>query len=150
MSTLVRSAIEIDYHDMTEIYVENSINHLWLILSIVSMYFTHTYRCCHSFTSYSCLLSPTPKEKNYLCFHYLYQPEFLLPFLDKYSTKQIILLYILGKYLREKNLPTYFLAHLAKGNVSFCHHLASVVCCLSSVKFSHFNFLLWNPSAKST
>jgi len=22
----------------------------------------------------------------------------------------------------------YFLAHLAKGNVSFCHHLASVVC----------------------
>jgi len=23
-----------------------------------------------------------------------------------------------------------FLAHLAKGNVSFCHHLASVVCCL--------------------
>jgi hypothetical protein len=27
----------------------------------------------------------------------------------------------------------YFLAHLAKGNVIFCHHLASVVCCLSSV-----------------
>ena len=24
--------------------------------------------------------------------------------------------------------PTLFLAHLAKGNVSFCHHLASVVC----------------------
>ena len=23
---------------------------------------------------------------------------------------------------------TTFLAHLAKGNVSFCHHLASVVC----------------------
>ena len=23
----------------------------------------------------------------------------------------------------------YFLAHLVKGNVSFCHHLASVVCC---------------------
>jgi hypothetical protein len=22
----------------------------------------------------------------------------------------------------------YFLAHLAKGNVSFCHHLVSVVC----------------------
>jgi hypothetical protein len=22
-----------------------------------------------------------------------------------------------------------FLAHLTKGNVSFCHHLASVVCC---------------------
>ena len=30
-----------------------------------------------------------------------------------------------------------FLAHLAKGNVSFRHHLASV-------DFSHFN-LLWNP-----
>jgi hypothetical protein len=32
-----------------------------------------------------------------------------------------------------------FLAHLAKGNVSFCHHLASFVCCPSSVNFSHFN-----------
>jgi hypothetical protein len=35
------------------------------------------------------------------------------------------------------------LAHLAKGNVSFCHHLASV-------NFSHFNLFLWNPSAKWT
>ena len=26
-----------------------------------------------------------------------------------------------------------FLAHLAKGNVSFCHNLASVIRCLSSV-----------------
>jgi hypothetical protein len=34
-----------------------------------------------------------------------------------------------------------FLAHFAKGNVSFCHHL-------SSVNFSHFNLLLWNPSTK--
>jgi hypothetical protein len=34
-----------------------------------------------------------------------------------------------------------FLAHFAKGSVSFCHHL-------SSVNFSHFNLLLWNPSAK--
>ena len=34
------------------------------------------------------------------------------------------------------------LAHLAKGNVSFCHHLASVVRRLSSVIFSHFNLLL--------
>ena len=25
---------------------------------------------------------------------------------------------------------SFFLAHLAKGNVSFCHHLAYVVCCL--------------------
>jgi hypothetical protein len=29
----------------------------------------------------------------------------------------------------------FFLVHLAKGNVSFCHHL-------SSVNFSHFNLLL--------
>jgi hypothetical protein len=35
-----------------------------------------------------------------------------------------------------------FLAHLAKVNVSFCHHLASVVRRLSSVNFSHFNLLL--------
>jgi hypothetical protein len=35
-----------------------------------------------------------------------------------------------------------FLAHLAKGNVSFCHHLASVIHRLSSVNFSHFNLLL--------
>jgi hypothetical protein len=31
-----------------------------------------------------------------------------------------------GPY-REAN-PYFLLAHLAKGNVSFCHHLASVVC----------------------
>jgi hypothetical protein len=37
----------------------------------------------------------------------------------------------------------FFLANLAKGNMSFCHHLASV-------NFSHFNLLLWNPSAKWT
>jgi hypothetical protein len=35
-----------------------------------------------------------------------------------------------------------FLAHLAKGKVSFCHHLASIVRRLSSVNFSHFNLLL--------
>ena len=40
------------------------------------------------------------------------------------------------------------LAHLAKGNVSFYHHLAPVVRRLSSVYFSHFNLLLWNASAK--
>jgi hypothetical protein len=34
--------------------------------------------------------------------------------------------------------------------VSFCHHLASVVHRLSSVNVSHFNLLLWNPSAKWT
>jgi hypothetical protein len=41
-----------------------------------------------------------------------------------------------------------FLAHLAKDNVSFCHHLASDVCRPSSVNFSHFNLLLWNRLAK--
>jgi hypothetical protein len=40
------------------------------------------------------------------------------------------------------------LAHLAKGNVSCCHHLAPVVRRLSSVYFSHFNLLLRNASAK--
>ena len=45
-------------------------------------------------------------------------------------------------------LLTLLLAHLAKGNVSFCHHLASVVRRLSSINFSHFDLLLWNPSAK--
>jgi hypothetical protein len=36
----------------------------------------------------------------------------------------------------------FFLAHLAKGNVGFWHHLASVICCLSSVNFSHSNLSL--------
>ena len=35
-----------------------------------------------------------------------------------------------------EDIPDFnFLAHIAKGNVSFCHHLASV-------NFSHFNLLL--------
>ena len=45
-----------------------------------------------------------------------------------------------------KSSPVIFLAHLAKGHVSFCHHLASVV--RPSVNFSHFNLLLWNRLAK--
>jgi hypothetical protein len=40
------------------------------------------------------------------------------------------------------------LAHLSKGNVSFYHHLAAVVCRLSSINYSYFNFLLWNASTK--
>ena len=43
------------------------------------------------------------------------------------------------KYL----LVHLLLAHLAKDNMSFCHHL-------SSVNFSHFNLLLWNPLAQWT
>ena len=31
-----------------------------------------------------------------------------------------------------------------KVQVKYCHHLASVVCCLSSVNFSHFKLLLRN------
>jgi hypothetical protein len=34
-----------------------------------------------------------------------------------------------------------FLAHLAKSHVSFCHHLASVVCPSIRRKLSHFNLL---------
>jgi hypothetical protein len=44
-------------------------------------------------------------------------------------------------FKRSPVLKGHFLAHLAKGRVSFCHHL-------SSINFSHFNLLLWNPSAK--
>jgi hypothetical protein len=40
------------------------------------------------------------------------------------------------------------LAHLAKDNVSFYHHLAPVVRHLSSINYSHFNLLLWNASIK--
>jgi hypothetical protein len=35
----------------------------------------------------------------------------------------------------------FFLAHLAKDNVGILNHFASVVCCLSSVNFSHFNLI---------
>ena len=45
-------------------------------------------------------------------------------------------------YRSFSKVQSVFLAHLAKGNVSFCHHLASVVHHLSSVNFSHFNLLL--------
>ena len=31
--------------------------------------------------------------------------------------------------------------------VNYCHHLASVICCLSSVNFSHFKLLLQNQWA---
>jgi hypothetical protein len=37
-----------------------------------------------------------------------------------------------------------FLAHLAKGNVNFCHHLASVVCCLSSCRPLTFHILIFS------
>jgi hypothetical protein len=53
------------------------------------------------------------------------------------------------RFLKVGHILIFFLAHLAKGNVGFWHHLASVVCCLSSVNFSHFNLLLWNPSDAS-
>ena len=33
----------------------------------------------------------------------------------------------------------FFIIHLAKGNVSFCHHLASVICRPLSVNFPPFN-----------
>ena len=37
----------------------------------------------------------------------------------------------------------FFLAHLAKGNVSFCHHLVSVVC-------HPFTFHIWIFSSETT
>ena len=39
----------------------------------------------------------------------------------------------------QRYLFNIFLAILAKGNMSFCHHLVAIVCHLSSVYFSHFN-----------
>ena len=49
-----------------------------------------------------------------------------------------------------KPLSNDWLILCAKGNMSFCQHLLSIVCRLSSVYFSHFNLLLWKPSAKWT
>ena len=40
-----------------------------------------------------------------------------------------IILFIIRWIFWEFCSTLLFLAHLAKGNVSFCHHLASVVCC---------------------
>jgi hypothetical protein len=48
-------------------------------------------------------------------------------------------------YIKKMCFWFCFLAHLAKGNVSFCHHLASVVCPLT------FHILIFSsetPSAK--
>jgi hypothetical protein len=42
---------------------------------------------------------------------------------------------VLASSVVENEELTLFLAHLAKGNVNFCHHLVSV-------NFSHFNILL--------
>ena len=42
-----------------------------------------------------------------------------------------------GKIPPSSFTNVFFLAHLAKGNVNFCHHLSSVV-----RYFSPFNFLL--------
>ena len=38
----------------------------------------------------------------------------------------------------------FLLFFLPKVQVNYCHHMASVVCCLSSVNFSHFKLLLRN------
>jgi hypothetical protein len=43
--------------------------------------------------------------------------------------------------LSKRNLYKAFVIFLFKGNVGFWHHLASVICCLSSINFSHFNLL---------
>ena len=46
-------------------------------------------------------------------------------------------------FLKVNNEYLSFLAHLAKGNVSFCHHLASVVC--RSLTFHILIFSSENP-----
>jgi len=48
-----------------------------------------------------------------------------------------------GKF---QNLPFFFLACLAKGHVSFCHHLVSVV---RRRTLLYLNLLLWNYWTKS-
>ena len=45
---------------------------------------------------------------------------------------------------QEITCPPCFLAHLAKGHVSFCHHLASVRPSVVRRKLSHFNLLIRN------
>jgi hypothetical protein len=55
------------------------------------------------------------------------QRQFL--FLIDWFLKKILLPIFLMKVLCTKFDICSFLAHLANGNVSFCHHLASVVCC---------------------
>jgi hypothetical protein len=65
---------------------------------------------------------------------------------NHYATDAVPYFYLFFINLFNQNF--LLLAHLAKGNVSFYHHLAPVVRRLSSVYFSHFNLLLWNASAK--
>ena len=50
-------------------------------------------------------------------------------------------------YLTHKDFLLSFLAHLAKGHVSFFHHLAyiGVHSFVIHRKLSHLNLLLWNP-----
>ena len=60
------------------------------------------------------------------------------PTVEHICVKQEILTELMNGY-------NSFLAHLAKGHVSFCHHLASVVV---RRKLSHLNLLLWNSWTK--
>jgi hypothetical protein len=49
-----------------------------------------------------------------------------------------------GSGQNEQSLdPSVFLAHLAKGKVSFCHHLASVIC--RPLTFHMFDFSSETP-----
>ena len=77
-----------------------------------------------------------------------------LPYLGLYNAQDFaqILYFVVGVRIinrnnvfhsfpdREITCPTCFLAHLAKGHVSFCHHLTSV----ARRKFSYLNLLLRN------
>ena len=73
-------------------------------------------------------------------------------------------LYIVYILITSLIFPEFFVSICAKNSffsspgpkvqVNYCHHLASVVCCLSSVNFSHFKLLLrnhwadWNQTQK--
>ena len=66
---------------------------------------------------------------------------------------QCALLQCVRTWIRSPFKMQPFLAHLAKGHVSFCHHLASVVCpSVIRRKLSHFNLLLRNhwPNCNQT
>ena len=116
---------------------------LWLLLTLLIF---PNFSCPFSFGHYIVCSSLIYD----FCLHLWYFQTFLVLFL------LVIILSVLLRFtasdytLDISKLFLSFLAHLGKGNVSFCPHLASVVRRLSSVIFSHFNLLLWNPSAKWT
>ena len=93
----------------------------------------------------------------YLCYLYLFMSigaphEHFKIFNAKSCILSIFIVYP-WKFVRPLHLKRLvsFLAHLAKGHGSFCHHLVSVVRHRPSIvrrKLSHLNLLLWNRWTK--